>query len=839
MPISSGSYPPRAVPPALQGLVKLALDLRWSWHHGSDVLWRTLGEETWERVPNAWLVLNSVSDRRLKQLAEDPDFLGLLDRQLEAQAEFNRVPTWFSTDYQGCPFKAVAFFSMEYGVTESLPIYSGGLGILAGDLLKASSDLGVPVIAVGLLYQQGYFRQSVNSDGDQLEFYPYNDPTMLPLSPLRDEHGEWVRVVLDFPGRRLSLRAWHGQVGRCELLLLDSNDPINEPGDRGITSELYGGGSELRLQQELVLGIGGWRLLQQLGIQPEVCHLNEGHTAFAALERVRSIQLETGLAFDAARLAARARTLFTTHTPVAAGFDRFPVELVERYLAPLAAELGIAMHELLALGQGDGADPDAPFNMAYLAMSLAGAANGVSEVHGRVSRQLMQHLYPRWPTSEVPIASVTNGVHTPSWDSPAADALWTRAYGKNRWRGDLAAVDAALPGIDDGELWALRNDNRRRLVAFLRRRLTLQHCEKGGADSAGAACGLDLDDEALIIGFARRFTEYKRPNLLLQDPERLVRILNDRSRPVQLVIAGKAHPRDQVGKDMLKQWIRFITRPDVIGRVVFIEDYDLQVAAAFVQGVDVWLNTPRSPWEACGTSGMKVLVNGGLNLSQRDGWWAEAHDPAVGWSIGSPEGLPPGRIAEGDRADAEELYRRLENEVVPSFYDTDAQGIPRAWVALMRESMSRLTPQFSANRMVREYTERFYGPLASGGARRTPEVARQLAAVVHGLRENWHRLRFGSVLVEHEAEHHHFHIQLHVDGLDPDWLKVELVSENDGVVRCEPLTRGEPLVGSEHAFNYHGAVPADRPSEHYTPRVVPAGESLHGPLELNLILWHH
>lgn len=831
----TGPYIPRQLPEPLEGLVELALDLRWSWHHASDVLWRRMDPEIWDATRNAWLVLHSVSDRRLNELAEDAGFTKLVERQMAAQVEHRRSDTWFSTRYAGQATGPIAFFSMEYGLTESLPIYSGGLGVLAGDLLKAASDLGVPVVAVGLLYQQGYFRQSINADGEQLEFYPYNDPTMLPLSPLRDEHGQWVRVTVGLPGRPLRLRAWKGQVGRCELLLLDSNDPRNEPGDRAITSELYGGGEEKRLQQELVLGIGGWRLLESLGIECSVCHLNEGHTAFAALERTRCLMARSGLSFDAARIAARSGTLFTTHTPVAAGFDRFSPALIRQYLGSLAEDLGLPADTLLALGQEQSGEAESPFNMAYLAIRMAGAVNAVSRVHQAVSWRILQSLFPRWPSREVPVDVVTNGVHTPSWDSPEADALWTQACGKDRWRGTLEGVDECIRQLDDETLWQLRTDQRARLVDFLRRRLVHQHCERGAGEDAAARCGLLLDDDILTLGFARRFTEYKRPDLLLYDPERLVRLLNARDRPVQLVVAGKAHPRDGHGKAMLQKWQKFIQRPDVVGRVVFIEDYDLRVAAAMVQGVDVWLNSPRPPWEACGTSGMKVLVNGGLNLSQYDGWWAEAYDPALGWTTGAP---PAGSASDQD--DARQLLDHLVQEVIPRFYDCDSRGLPRQWIEMMRESMARLTPLFSANRMIREYTERFYGPLAKSAGNMVPETAEELAVWQANLRTHWQQIRFGQVLVDRENGQHRFTVQVHLNGVAADAVRVELYLEDAGSEGWAPvvLEQGDRLAGASNAFSYVGSVSDARPADHYTPRVVPYHPLLTTPLQLNLIHWY-
>lgn len=839
MTLRSGPYIPRQMPAELEGLVGLALDLRWTWNHGSDALWEAIDPDVWSTTRNAWLVLNTVSDQRLEALATDPDFLALLSDQLALEITHEKAATWFGEGYSGPRFDAVAFFSMEFGIAESLPIYSGGLGVLAGDLLKAANDLGVPVVAVGLLYQQGYFHQSIDVHGDQLEFYPYNDPTMLPLSPLRDDDGEWVRVNLAFPGREVRLRAWRAQLGRCNLLLLDSNDPRNEPGDRGITSELYGGGDEKRLEQEVILGIGGWRLLDQLGLGCHVCHLNEGHTAFAALERIRCYRVRTGQSFNAARIATRAGNLFTTHTPVPAGFDHFAPELVNRYLASTADDLGVPLSDLIALGQVEGASSEAPFNMAYLAIRLSGAINAVSRIHQRVSRRILQPLFPRWPREEVPVGVVTNGVHTPTWDSPHADTLWTDACGKDRWRGELGELEAPLNEVNDHTLWHMRLGNRRRLLQYAESRLTLQRCGSGIPESPAAACGLLLRDDVLTLGFARRFTEYKRPNLLLQDPERLISLINDRDRPIQIIIAGKAHPRDERGKELLMQWQQFIRNTDLNGRVVFLEDYDLQVATYMVQGVDVWLNSPRTSWEACGTSGMKVLVNGGLNLSQSDGWWAEAYEPGVGWSIGQPNPDGNGVQQTSDEDDALELFRILEDEVVPLFYDQDKAGIPRAWLAMMRQSMAVLTPRFSANRMVREYTEQFYGPLYQSRMARDPGTSETLEAWQRDLALYWRQLRFGNVLVDTEGDHHQFTVQVHFGNVQIDWVSVELFADGEGLRGTSyPLNLGDQLTGTSNAYNFHGQVPADRPAGFYTPRIVPRHALLSVPLECPAILWH-
>ncbi|MCG6936692.1 MAG: alpha-glucan family phosphorylase [Gammaproteobacteria bacterium] len=836
--MQSNHYLPRALPESLQGLAILALDLRWSWNHGADTLWRQVAPELWEATANPWLILETVSDSRLQTLAADPGFIEKLQQQLDVREAHFDEKSWFTETVDGAFSGYIAYFSMEFGICESLPIYSGGLGVLAGDYLKTACDLNVPLVGVGLLYQQGYFRQALNADGEQIEFYPYNDPTMLPVVPLRDDNGEWVHVALELPGRVLRLRTWRGQVGRRTLLLLDSNDPLNDPGDRAITSELYGGGAEMRLQQEIVLGIGGWRLLEILGIACPVCHLNEGHAAFAVLERARQFMQHSGQSFQVALRATRAGNLFTTHTPVAAGFDRFAPDLFAVYFRNYAEQLGIALDELLRLGRIDPANIDEPFNMACLAMRGAGAVNGVSRLHGEVSRGIFQNMFPHWPRHEVPVGYVTNGIHVPSWDSAAADALWTEACGKSRWLGTLDSVEEDLRQLSDEKLWSFRAEGRRQLIEFLRQRLERQHRGRGAARRRIQACKEVLDPDTLTLGFARRFAGYKRPNLLLHDPQRLAGLLYNRDRPVQLVFAGKAHPRDRVGKYMLRQWQDFLESNGIDDRVVFVEDYDLGIAAKLTQGVDVWINTPRRPWEASGTSGMKVLVNGGLNLSELDGWWPEAYAPELGWALG--DGLEHDDIGAWDAVEAEQLYQLLEREVIPCFYQRDVSGLPRQWVARMRESMGCLTSRFSSNRMLREYTEDYYMPLADAYQRRIAGVASELEDWCQQLTQHWQHIHFGSVTSSQTESGTYFEVQVYLDELPPEAVCVELYADptENGEPFCQSLERGLLLTGAANAYVYQGTVPSARSASDYTPRIIPAHDDAIVPLETNYILWY-
>jgi len=641
-------------------LAELALDLRWSWHRSPDELWGRLEPDLWERTQSPWVVLQAVSQERLRSVSSEPAFRRRTEELLAEQRAFHQALGWFQTKHAASPLTLAAYFSMEYMLSEALPIYSGGLGNVAGDQLKAATDLGVPVVGVGLLYQQGYFRQEIAPDGSQVALYPYNEPGQLPIRPLREKNGEWLRLSANMPGLKLWVRAWQVQVGRISLYLLDSNDPANPPAYSGITGELYGGGLETRIKQEIILGLGGWRLLHALGLRPEVCHLNEGHAAFAVLERARDFMIENSVPFAAALAATRAGNLFTTHTPVDAGFDRFPAPLMEKYLRRYAEHsLGIGFSDLMALGRRNPGDASEPFNMAYLAFGASGAVNGVSRLHGEVSRRLFAPLFPRRPESEVPIGYVTNGIHVPTWESPHASGIWRKTCGDERWRGAMERTYCDLRQGSDSELWQVRTEARKALIEYVRRRLGRQRAQQGASPHEIADAERGFDPDALTLGFARRFATYKRPNLLLTDPARLLRILSDPRRPVQLILAGKAHPADQAGQALIREWNEFIAHSGVRNRIAFLADYDMLLTQQLVEGIDVWINTPRRPWEASGTSGMKTLANGGLNLSELDGWWAEAYAPEVGWAIG--DGQEHGSDPAWDAVEAAQLYSRLEN----------------------------------------------------------------------------------------------------------------------------------------------------------------------------------
>jgi glycogen phosphorylase len=822
-------------------LSELALDMRSSWNHATDHVWRSLDPALWELTHNPWGILQTVSRDQIERMSADPAFRKIVNDLVQVRRQAAEAPAWFQQTCPDSPLSGVAYFSMEFMLSEALPIYSGGLGNVAGDQLKAASDLGVPVIGVGLLYQQGYFRQVIDQDGAQQALFPYNDPGQLPITPLRQANGEWVRLEITLPGYSVWLRAWQVQVGRVKLYLLDSNDAANYPAHRGITSELYGGGPELRLKQEVLLGIGGWRLLAALGIKPEVCHLNEGHAAFAVLERARNFMEETGRTFEVALAVTRVGNLFTTHTAVAAGFDRFAPGLIEQYLGVYAdQELGMTLQELLALGRLNPKDASEPFNMAYLAIRGSGAVNGVSRLHGRVSRHLFEPLFPQWPRDEVPVGHVTNGIHTPTWDSAPADDLWTETCGKDRWLGTTNAMQQDIRRVSDATLWQFRTVARTALVDYARERLSRQLAASGASPEAVDAAKHLFDPNTLTLGFARRFATYKRPNLLLHDPDRLLRLLSNPRRPVQLIMAGKAHPADQAGQALIQQWTHFIRRPEVRPHAIFLSDYDMLLTQELVQGVDVWLNTPRRPWEACGTSGMKVLVNGGINLSELDGWWAEAYAPEVGWALG--DGQEHGDDPAWDAAEAEALYDLLEREVTREFYTRDDQGIPGAWVARMRESMARLTPRFSTNRTVREYTEQHYLPAASAYLARAVDrgaIGVEMVNWQHALNEKWTALRFGEVKLETDGEQHVFEVQAYLDDLDPEAVRVELYANgvNGSAPELVEMKRVRQLVGAANGYAYRTRVPAARPATDYTARVIPHRDGVAVPLEDPRILW--
>ena len=699
-----------SLPDALKPLLQIAYNLSWSWNHAAIDLFRRLDRDLWETTGhNPVRMLGSIDQSALEAAAKDESLLAHLqgvskglDTYLSGQG------SWYQREHAENKDLLVAYFSLEFGVTECLSIFAGGLGVLAGDHLKAASDLGLPLVGVGLLYQEGYFRQYLDAAGWQQEAFEDNDFHVLPIEFVPN-----VQVHMTLPDGTVTARVWRAVVGRIQLYLLDTNLPANRPEHRSITAQLYGGDLDMRIKQEILLGIGGVRALDALGLRPTVYHMNEGHSAFLALERIRTLMESQHLTFAEASVLASSSLIFTTHTPVPAGHDYFPAGLMDHYFATFYPRLGISRREFLALGRQDAANDSEDFCMTVLALRLAAFSNAVSKLHGAVSRRMWNSIWRGLPESEVPIGHVTNGVHFRSWVSLEMNQLYDRYLGP-KWRHEPADTELwkRTESIPAGELWRTHERRRERLVAFARRRLQVQLKNRGASQSTIDEAEEVLSPDALTIGFARRFATYKRATLLLRDPERLARILNDPQHPVQIIYAGKAHPRDQYGKELIKTIIDLAARPEFRRKLVFLEDYDVAIARYMVQGCNVWLNTPLRPQEASGTSGMKAQANGALNVSTLDGWWDEAWQigldtgAEVGWAIG--KGEPYQDPGYQDQVEAQALYQLLEREIVPAFYERRADGLPRKWIDRMKTSIIRLCPEFNMHRMVIQYANGYY-----------------------------------------------------------------------------------------------------------------------------------
>ena len=779
------------LPPPVARLRELAYNLRWAWNHDAIALFRRLDRDLWETTGhNPVLMLGTIDQRQLEAAAADDGFLGHLERVCrELDAYLAGETTWYKRVHGGARSPLVAYFSAEFGLTECLPIFAGGLGLLAGDHLKSCSALGIPLLGVGLLYQQGYFRQLLNEAGWQEEACEDNDFYNLPLTLERRPDGAPLTVEVAYPGRGVVAQVWRAQVGRVALYLLDTNVRANAPEDRVITDQLYGGDLEMRLKQEIMLGIGGCRAVEALGVSPVVYHMNEGHAAFLALERVRRLMETHGLSFAEAREVASAGLIFTSHTPVPAGHDYFPPDLMRRYFGDWIRSAGLSFAELMALGRRNPADNGEHFCMTILALRLASYSNGVSRLHGQVTRRMWQCLWPGVPEDEIPIGHVTNGVHFRSWISQEMNQLYDRYLGP-RWAEEPTdeRVWRAVQRMPAEELWRTHERRRERLVAFARRHFAAQVARHGGSEAQREAASEVLDLEALTIGFARRFATYKRADLLLRDPNRLARILSDPKRPVQIIFAGKAHPKDEGGKALIQKIVALTREEPFRRRVLFLEDYDMAIARYMVQGADVWLNTPRRPLEASGTSGMKAAANGVLNLSTLDGWWDEAwrfmngKTTPIGWAIGRGEESSNPEYQE--QIDAEALYDILEEDVVPTFYERGADGLPRLWIARMKASIEALCHFFNTNRMVRDYVERFYHPaaqrygdLTAGGMDRP----KALAAWRERVERNWGQVRVEVVDADPVPELEvgselRVRAKVHLGALTPEDVAVELYS---------------------------------------------------------------
>lgn len=843
------------LPERLAPLKELAYNLRFSWDHASIRLFRALDTDLWEVAGhNPARLLGLVSQTRLTEAANDPAFLTQLDAVYADFQEYMAGGGWWAEAFdselsKGDGFR-IAYFSAEFGISECLPIYSGGLGVLAGDHLKSASDLGLPLVALGFLYQKGYFRQALNSDGWQIENYPTTDFYSLPIETVKGQDGAPFTIAVKFPGRDVHVQLWKAQVGRIPLYLLDTNLPQNDEADRHIAGNLYGGDNETRIQQEIILGFGGIHALYALGLPPTVCHMNEGHSAFLALERVRRLVQEQGLTFLEASEAAGAGNLFTTHTPVPAGFDLFPAELMRKYLDAYPGTVGVTFNELMDRGRVHQGDPTEKFNMAVLAFRHARYINGVSALHGEVSRKMAQPSFEGLPLNEVPVGHVTNGIHTRSFLSGEMAELLDRYLGEPTAQHIAdPAYWAKVDQIPDAELWAAHEARRNKMVDWARRHQVGKFEKRGASEREVSEAQEILDPGILTIGFARRFATYKRGDLLLREIDRLKSILNNPERPVQFVFAGKAHPRDDAGKELIRRLVHFARAEDVRRRFVFLEDYDMAMARYLVQGVDVWLNNPRRPMEASGTSGMKVIANGGLNFSVLDGWWAEGYDPHVGWEIG--RGQEYDDHGYQDHVEAQDIYETLEREIAPLFYQRGEDGIPHAWIAKMKASMKKLAGFFSTSRMVRDYAEQYYVPAARRArSLAADDFARSKALVVwkQKVRESWHHVRVEGVSAEADkltsGEQAPVRATVHLGTiLSPNDVSVQLyagpVDADRNLLETHALTMiCEGGTGTPGTYTYSGMLPSDQSGQQgYTVRVLPYHADAVLPQELPLIVW--
>jgi glycogen phosphorylase len=842
-----------SLPDPLKPLWQLAYNLRWAWKHDIIELFLRLDSKLWERTNhNPVRMLGMIDQERLEKLATDVGFMGHLERATRYLDEYmsNTASSWFTRTYGEVMAPRIAYFSLEFGLTESLMVFAGGLGVLAGDHLKSASDLDVPLVGVGLLYQQGYFRQYLNQAGWQQEAYVDNHFDNLPLTLERGDDGEPLIVEVQFPGRRVAALVWRVQAGRIPLYLLDTNIPQNtRPQDRDITDQLYGGDQDLRIRQEILLGIGGYRALQALGLDPQVYHMNEGHSAFLALEHIRQLIHSHGLTFAEAREAASAGCVFTTHTPVPAGHDRFPPQLMQHYFNDYAThELGLNWNDFMALGRENPFDHNESFCMTVLAIRLSSDTNGVSALHGEVTRRMWQGLWPGVPEDEIPISHVTNGVHILSWISRDMKVLYDRYLGP-RWREEPGDPNVWLlaGNIPPDELWRTHERRRERLVAFTRQRLTRQLVERGALPSDVRAAEEVLDPEALTIGFARRFATYKRASLILRDPDRLAQILNDPDHPVQIIFSGKAHPRDDPGKAMIQQIVGLTREDRFRNRIVFLEDYDMIVARYLVQGCDVWLNTPRRPREASGTSGMKAAANGVLNLSTLDGWWAEAYVAEAGWAIGRGEVYDDADYQ--DRVEAAALYDLLERDVVPMFYDRSGR-VPRHWVEAMQASIGELSYFFNTNRMVAEYTDSFYMPLAARYQKLAADDfcrAKALAAWRERITRVWSQVRVESVNGEmpqqlQVGQAFRAHAQVFLGEAKPEDVCVELylglVNPNGELAQGQPVVMKVQEAMDAQRYLYVADATCEMSGLHgYTVRILPHHPDLTTLFQRGFIRW--
>lgn len=840
------------IPTPLLPLLELAKNLWWVWHPDAVELFRRLDRKLWEEVyHNPVRLLGSISQEKLATAAKDDGYIAHLKRVHEAFRLHLGQHGWFHQNHQDKENVGIAYFSAEFGLHESLPIYSGGLGVLAGDHLKSASEIGLPLSGVGLLYRNGYFQQYLSADGWQQENYPELDFYNLPVEPLKYTDGSPVQVRVDMPENAVFCKVWRANVGRVPLYLLDTNLAENAPSDREITARLYGGGSEMRIKQEIVLGIGGYRALEALNIKPSVYHMNEGHSAFLALERIRVLlEANPALTFDEARQQVMASNVFTTHTPVPAGIDFFSPELMTRHFKSFIPSLKLDEEGFLALGREDVSNKKQGFSMAVLAIRLADNYNAVSALHGEVSRKMWHNLWPAVPVGEVPIHHVTNGIHTRTWLSPDISYVLDRYLG-DVWMSDPTdqSVWEGVTQIPDEELWRAHERGRERLVSWVRSTTKQQLARRGGSFDDIQIADEVLDPEALTIGFARRFATYKRGALLLREPNRLRKLLEDTKRPIQFVFAGKAHPADHEGKELIKAIVNFARDPAIRRRFVFVENYDMNVARYLVQGVDVWLNTPRRPYEASGTSGMKAAANGVLNCSVLDGWWVEGYTPEVGWAIGHGEIYPDAGYQ--DQVESQALYDILEKQLVPLFYNRSVDNFPREWIARMKECMRRLVPVFNTNRMVQEYAEKFYLPAAARSEALASENLRRaiaLAKTKDMYRSRWSNIRVVGV---HSSGNGHYKVGdtvqvealIDLPDMQPSDLSVQLYAgriTSSGDIEQPQILKMDytrQMAPNRHLFT--GTIQCQTSGRQgFALRVLPGNPDLASPFEPGLIIWN-
>lgn len=842
------------VPDQLQPLLELAKNMWWVWQPDASDLFRRLDRKLWKQVyHNPIKLLGALPQKVMQEAAQDDGYLAHLQRVYAQFREHMDQPGWFSETYPDDKTR-IAYFSAEFGIHESLPIYSGGLGVLAGDHLKSASELALPLTGVGLLYRNGYFEQYLSADGWQQERYPELDFYQLAIEPQKHADGTDIHVRVDLPDSTVFIRVWKASVGRIPLVLLDTNLPENSPADREITARLYGGGSEMRIKQEVVLGIGGVRALEALGMPISVFHMNEGHSAFLALERIRTLLASnSSLTFDEARQQVMATNVFTTHTPVPAGIDMFPPELIAKYFKNYFPALKLDEDGFLALGREDVTNKKQGFSMAVLALRLADSYNGVSKLHGEVSRRMWHNIWPNVPVNEVPIRSVTNGIHTRTWLSPEIVSVLDR-YLSDRWLHNPAdqSVWSDVNQIPDEEIWRAHERCREKMVIWTRQTLREQLTRRGMAYEAVAVADTVLDPEALTIGFARRFATYKRGALLLRDLDRLKKLLDDTKRPIQFVFAGKAHPADHEGKELIKSLVNFGRDPQYRRKFVFIENYDMNVARYLVQGVDVWLNNPRRPYEASGTSGMKAAANGVLNCSILDGWWEEGYaiDPSTGWAIGHGESYPD--AAYQDYIESQALYDLLEKQIVPTFYERGVDNVPHEWVRRMKACMEKLAPVFSTNRMVSEYASEFYVPAGRRGQSLAADGLKRAVALAHRkdhLRAKWNGIK---VLGVHTSGNGHYKVgeTLQVEALvelpdlTPDDVLIQLYAgaltgAGDGIENPQviEMTHTREAAPGRHLFTGRIACTTSG-RQGFAVRIIPGLEDLATAFEPGLILWN-